>query len=83
MTIYNINVKPLLPFRSYLHLPPEIVQATLKDPARPETRRPRRITTPRSDSNKTSEDSSNYRCEPGDVDKKRNVGSGDSNLEKI
>lgn len=69
MTIYNINVKPLLPFRSYLQLPPEIVQATLKDPARPETRRPRRITAPR--------------CEPGDVDKKRNVGSGDSNMEKI
>jgi len=68
--------------RTYLHLPPEIVPATLKRPARSETGRPRPTTAgPRSDSNKTGEDRSNYRRGPGAADKKGDVGAGAADLE--
>ena len=47
--------------RSFLHLPPEIVPATLKRPARSETVRPRTSAAPRTgDASKTGEDRSAY-----------------------
>uniref|UniRef100_A0A1A9WB20 S10_plectin domain-containing protein n=1 Tax=Glossina brevipalpis TaxID=37001 RepID=A0A1A9WB20_9MUSC len=68
--------------RSYLHLPPEIVPATLKRPTRPETVRPRPAATTRSgDASKTGEDRSAYRRAPGGTDKKGDVGPGAGEVE--
>ncbi|XP_037937597.1 40S ribosomal protein S10b [Teleopsis dalmanni] len=69
--------------RSYLHLPPEIVPATLKRPARSETVRPRPTATARGtgDSSKTGEDRSAYRRAPGGPDKKSDVGPGAGDVE--
>lgn len=67
--------------RSYLHLPPEIVPATLKRTTRSETARPRPTAAPRSDSTKTGEDRSSYRRVPGAADKKADVGAGTGDVE--
>lgn len=69
--------------RSYLHLPSEIVPATLKRSTRSETARPRPTAAPRSDSTKTGEDRSAYRRVPGGAggDKKADVGAGTGDVE--
>ncbi|XP_055371124.1 40S ribosomal protein S10b [Condylostylus longicornis] len=67
--------------RTYLHLPPEIVPATLKRPQRSETSRPRPTAAPRSDSTKTGEDRSQYRRAPAGGDKKGDVGAGTGDVE--
>lgn len=70
--------------RSYLHLPPEIVPATLKRQMRPETARPRPTTT-RTETSKPSEDRTGYRRTPGGpgADKKTDVGAGTADLEFV
>uniref|UniRef100_A0A0K8TQE0 Putative 40s ribosomal protein s10b n=1 Tax=Tabanus bromius TaxID=304241 RepID=A0A0K8TQE0_TABBR len=64
--------------RTYLHLPSEIVPATLKRATRSDTGRPRPTTAPRSDTTKAGEDRSAYRRAPGGAggDKKADVGPG-------
>lgn len=66
--------------RQYLHLPPEIVPATLKRTARSEAARPRAA--PRSEGPKSGEDRQAYRRNPGQgQDKKADVGAGAGELE--
>uniref|UniRef100_A0A0K8TP54 Putative 40s ribosomal protein s10b n=1 Tax=Tabanus bromius TaxID=304241 RepID=A0A0K8TP54_TABBR len=70
--------------RSYLHLQPENVPATLKRAARSETGRPRPTAAPRTDGTKTGEDRSAYRRAPGGGaggDKKADVGPGAGGVE--
>lgn len=68
--------------RTYLHLPPEIVPATLKRPPRSESARPRPTAAPRSDTTKSGEDRSSYRRVPGaGADKKADVGPGSSDVQ--
>lgn len=67
--------------RTYLHLPPEIVPATLKRQSRTETARPRPIVG-RSEISKPSEDRAGYRRTPGS-DKKADVGAGTGDLEFV
>uniref|UniRef100_A0A1B6CFJ7 Plectin/eS10 N-terminal domain-containing protein n=1 Tax=Clastoptera arizonana TaxID=38151 RepID=A0A1B6CFJ7_9HEMI len=68
--------------RDYLHLPAEIVPATLKRQSRPETARPR-PTQPRGEGRtRTAEDRDQYRKAPGaGSDKKADVGAGTGDLE--
>ncbi|KAL7302180.1 hypothetical protein TKK_0005403 [Trichogramma kaykai] len=68
--------------RAYLHLPPEIVPATLKRKAAPEgARMGGKPMGPRGgDSSRVAEDRSGYRRGPGG-DKKIDVGAGAGNLE--
>merc|ERR1712071_561279 len=68
--------------RDYLHLPPEIVPATLK-PKRTESARPRPTAGPRPEASKLSEDRQAYRrAAPAGGDKKGDVGAGaNPNLE--
>ncbi|KAF6199624.1 hypothetical protein GE061_005922 [Apolygus lucorum] len=67
--------------RNYLHLPPEIVPATLKRPGRNETARPR-APTARPDTSRAEEDRSAYRHAPKQQpDKKADVGPGAADLE--
>ncbi|BES98912.1 ribosomal protein [Nesidiocoris tenuis] len=67
--------------RNYLHLPPEIVPATLKRPGRTETARPR-APTARADTSRGEEDRSVYRRNPTQQpDKKADVGPGAADLE--
>ena len=68
--------------RDYLHLPPEIVPATLK-PKRTESARPRAAAAARPEASKMSEDRSAYRrSAPAGGDKKADVGAGaNPNLE--
>lgn len=68
--------------RTYLHLPPEIVPATLKRQTRPETTRPRPAVGPRSEASRPAEDRTSYRRAPGGApDKKADVGAGTADLE--
>ncbi|GLV35659.1 Ribosomal protein S10b [Carabus blaptoides fortunei] len=69
--------------RTYLHLPPEIVPATLKRQTRPETSRPRpTVGGPRSETSRPAEDRTAYRRTPGGApDKKADVGAGTADLE--
>ncbi|XP_015509273.1 small ribosomal subunit protein eS10 [Neodiprion pinetum] len=71
--------------RAYLHLPPEIVPATLKRQVRPETARPRPAAGPRSEGSRPAEDRAGYRRGPGGPpapgDKKADVGAGTGDLE--
>lgn len=68
--------------RQYLHLPPEIVPATLKRTARSEAARPRAA--PRSEGPKSGEDRQAYRRAPGQgQDKKADVGAGAGELELV
>lgn len=69
--------------RSFLHLPPEIVPATLKRQARSETARPRPMGAgPRSEMSRPAEDRAGYRRGPGGPgDKKADVGAGTGDLE--
>ncbi|XP_022920574.1 small ribosomal subunit protein eS10-like [Onthophagus taurus] len=69
--------------RTYLHLPPEIVPATLKRQLRTETARPR-ATAVRSETSKPAEDRAGYRRAPGGTsgpDKKADVGAGTADVE--
>nr|BAN20876.1 ribosomal protein S10b [Riptortus pedestris] len=67
--------------RNYLHLPAEIVPATLKRPSRSETARPRPVTS-RADTSRPDEDRSAYRRAPTQQpDKKADVGPGNVDLE--
>uniref|UniRef100_A0A069DPN7 Putative 40s ribosomal protein s10 n=1 Tax=Panstrongylus megistus TaxID=65343 RepID=A0A069DPN7_9HEMI len=67
--------------RNYLHLPSEIVPATLKRPSRNETLRPRPAAA-RPDTSRTDEDRSTYRRAPTQQpDKKADVGAGTADLE--
>ena len=69
--------------RTYLHLPPEIVPATLKRQIRLESARPRAAAI-RSETSKPSEDRAGYRRTPGGPpggDKKADVGAGNTDLE--
>lgn len=70
--------------RTYLHLPPEIVPATLKRQSRTETARPR-PTVGRSEISKPSEDRAGYRRTPvgAGSDKKADVGAGTGDLEFV
>lgn len=73
--------------RNYLHLPPEIVPATLKRQVRPEPTRARPTAT-RSETSKPSEDRAGYRKIPGaaggpGADKKADVGAGTADLEFV
>merc|ERR1711911_84331 len=62
--------------RDYLHLPSEIVPATLK-PKRTESARPRPTAGPRPEASKLSEDRQAYRrAAPAGGDKKGDVGAG-------
>ncbi|XP_014241154.1 40S ribosomal protein S10-like [Cimex lectularius] len=66
--------------RNYLHLPPEIVPATLKKPSKSETARPR-PTAARADSSRGEEDRFSYRRPAQPLpDKKAEVGAGSSDL---
>ncbi|XP_014220985.1 40S ribosomal protein S10-like [Trichogramma pretiosum] len=69
--------------RGFLHLPPEIVPATLKRKTAPEgARMGKPPMGPRGDSSRTAEDRSVYRRGPGvGGDKKIDVGAGAGNLE--
>jgi len=65
--------------RDYLHLPPEIVPATLKRQTRPEASRPRPKEGERGERRggpPGSEDRSTYRRAPGGTDKKGEAGAG-------
>lgn len=66
--------------RSYLHLPPEIVPATLKRATRSEAPRPRAAAVSRSDA-KGGEDRQAYRRAPGGADKKAEAGAGAGEVE--
>ncbi|XP_075214293.1 small ribosomal subunit protein eS10-like [Lycorma delicatula] len=68
--------------RDYLHLPSEIVPATLKRQPRSETTRPR-PTAPRSEGSRPAEDRAAYRRAPGTTgpDKKADVGAGIGEME--
>merc|ERR1712139_688655 len=68
--------------RDYLHLPPEIVPATLR-PKRTESARPRPTAGPRPEASKLTEDRQAYRrAAPAGGDKKGDVGAGaNPNLE--
>nr|CAH04324.1 S10e ribosomal protein [Julodis onopordi] len=68
--------------RTFLHLPPEIVPATLKRQVRPEAARPR-AAIPRSEVSKPSEDRTGYRRTGGAAapDKKADVGAGTAEME--
>ncbi|XP_025836723.1 40S ribosomal protein S10 [Agrilus planipennis] len=69
--------------RTFLHLPPEIVPATLKRQARSEAARPRGAAMPRSEVSKPSEDRAGYRRTGGvgGPDKKADVGAGTAEME--
>lgn len=67
--------------RSFLHLPPEIVPATLKRAARAEVSRPRAVAAARSDG-KGGEDRQAYRRAPGgNPDKSAEAGAGAGEVE--
>ncbi|XP_055905552.1 40S ribosomal protein S10b-like, partial [Eupeodes corollae] len=79
---WHLNNEGIEYLRTYLHLPPEIVPATLILPARGETARPRpTVSGPREDSTKTGENRSAYRRAPGGADKKGDVGAGAGDVE--
>ncbi|KAK9709106.1 Plectin/S10 domain [Popillia japonica] len=70
--------------RTYLHLPAEIVPASLKRQMRLETARPRGAAAVRSETSKPSEDRAGYRRTPGGAggpDKKADVGAGTGDVE--
>uniref|UniRef100_D1FQ18 40S ribosomal protein S10 n=1 Tax=Simulium nigrimanum TaxID=683695 RepID=D1FQ18_SIMNI len=71
--------------RTLLHLPTEIVPATLKRAQRSETARPRAAQAPRGDGPRGGEDRSAYRRAPGGgaggPDKKADVGAGAGDVE--
>lgn len=67
--------------RTYLHLPSEIVPATLKRQTTTSTARPRPSAGPRSEMSKPSEDRLGYRRGPDGPDKKTDVGPGAGDLE--
>jgi small subunit ribosomal protein S10e len=70
--------------RSYLHLPTEIVPATLKRATRADGVRPRVSAAPRSDGPKGVEDRQAYRRAPmGPSDKKGDVGAGAGDVEFV
>lgn len=70
--------------RSYLHLPPEIVPATLKRQMRAELARPRATVT-RTETSKPAEDRQGYRRTTGGpgADKKADVGAGTADVEFV
>lgn len=68
-----------------MHLPPEIVPATLKRHLKPEATRARPTAT-RSETSKPAEDRAGYRRTPGVApgsDKKADVGAGTADLEFV
>ncbi|KAK6616879.1 ribosomal 40S subunit protein S10A [Polyplax serrata] len=65
--------------RGFLHLPAEIVPATLKRQVKQETARAR-PSAPRSEGSKPNDDRGAYRRTPG-VDKKADVGAGTGEME--
>ena len=68
--------------RTYLHLPPEIVPATLKRKATTESRKPPGVATTGRDISRPAEDRAGYRRGPGGPgDKKADVGAGTAELE--
>lgn len=71
--------------RTYLHLPAEIVPATLKKQTRPELTRARPAGGPRSEGGRPGEDSRAYRRTPmaPSQDKKADVGPGTADLEFV
>jgi small subunit ribosomal protein S10e len=73
--------------RTLLHLPTEIVPATLKRAQRSETARPRAAQAPRGDGPRGGEDRSAYRRAPGagagGPDKKADVGAGAGDVEFV
>ncbi|XP_014218462.1 40S ribosomal protein S10 [Copidosoma floridanum] len=67
--------------RNFLHLPPEIVPATLKRKVASESARQKPQMGPRSETSRPSEDRAGYRRGPGGPDKKADVGAGTGELE--
>ncbi|XP_001599602.1 40S ribosomal protein S10 [Nasonia vitripennis] len=68
--------------RTYLHLPPEIVPATLKRKPTSESARLKPPSGPRSETSRPAEDRAGYRRGPaGPGDKKAEVGAGAGELE--
>ncbi|KAF4524537.1 hypothetical protein B566_EDAN002810 [Ephemera danica] len=79
---WYLNNEGITYLRDFLHLPAEIVPATLKRQTRPEAARPRPAA-PRSEGSKMTEDRAAYRKAPGvgGPDKKADVGAGASEME--
>ncbi|XP_065352654.1 small ribosomal subunit protein eS10-like [Cloeon dipterum] len=78
---WYLNNEGINYLRTILHLPPEIVPATLKSRTRTEAARPR-VSAPKSDSAKMTEvDRADYRKGPGALDKKAEVGAGAANID--
>lgn len=71
--------------RTYLHLPAEIVPATLKKQTRPELTRARPAGGPRQEGGRMGEDPRAYRRAPmaPSQDKKADVGPGTADLEFV
>ncbi|XP_059478954.1 small ribosomal subunit protein eS10 [Neocloeon triangulifer] len=78
---WYLNNEGINYLRTFLHLPPEIVPATLKRQTRTETARPRPSAPRSGDASKTAEDRAAYRKGTGAPDKKAEVGAGSAEID--